>query len=51
MYWDFLMRHKKLLSSNPRMGMQVRNLNRLSDESKEDIQSQANAFRLSLKMI
>ena len=51
MYWDFLMRHKKLLSSNPRMGMQVRNLNRLSDEAKEDIQSQANAFRLSLKMI
>ncbi|MBJ7497960.1 MAG: cryptochrome/photolyase family protein, partial [Gemmataceae bacterium] len=51
MYWDFLMRHEKLLSSNPRMGMQVRNLNRLSDNTKEDIKSQANAFRLSLKMI
>lgn len=50
MYWDFLMRHKKLLSSNPRMGMQVRNLNRLSENAKEDIKSQANAFRLSLKM-
>ena len=51
MYWDFLMRHEKLLSSNPRMGMQVRNLNRLSDNTKKDIKSQANAFRLSLKMI
>ena len=51
MYWDFLMRHEKLLSANPRMGMQVRNLNRLSDNTKEDIKSQANAFRLSLKMI
>ena len=51
MYWDFLMRHEKLLSSNPRMGMQVRNLKRLSDDAKKDIKSQANAFRLSLKMI
>ena len=51
MYWDFLMRHEKLLSSNPRMGMQVRNLNRLSDNTKKDIKSKANAFRLSLKMI
>jgi len=33
------------------MGMQVRNLNRLSDNTKKDIKSQANAFRLSLKMI
>jgi len=51
MYWDFLMRHEKLLSSNPRMGMQVRNLKRLSDDAKKDIKLKANAFRLSLKMI
>lgn len=51
MYWDFLMRHEKTLTSNPRMGMQVRNLKRLSDDTKEDIKSQANEFRLSLKMI
>lgn len=49
MYWDFLMRHEKLLTSNPRMGMQVRNVARLSDTTKDEIKSQAKKFRLSLK--
>lgn len=51
MYWDFLIRHEKLLSSNPRMGMQVKNLKRMGENTKEDIKSQANTFRISLKTI
>ena len=51
LYWDFLMRHEKLLLSNPRMGMQVRNVNRLTDAVKDDIKNQANAFRMSLKTV
>lgn len=50
MYWDFLMRHEKLLSSNPRMGMQVKNLQRLTETTRNEIKSQAKKFRVSLKM-
>jgi deoxyribodipyrimidine photolyase-related protein len=50
MYWDFLMRHEKLLSSNPRMGMQVKNLQRLTETTRNEIKSQAKKFRFSLKM-
>lgn len=47
LYWDFLIRHESSMSKNPRMGMQVRNLNRLSDESKGAIQKQAKQHRLA----
>ena len=50
MYWDFLMRHEKLLSSNPRMGMQLKNLQRLTETTRNEIKSQAKKFRVSLKM-
>ena len=33
LYWDFLMRHEKLLRANRRMGFQVRNLSRLAREA------------------
>ncbi len=45
LYWDFLMRHEALLAGNPRMGMQVRNVARLSKEKREAITLQANALR------
>lgn len=45
LYWDFLLRHEAILSKNPRMVMQVRNLNRLSQETKYAIQRQAQAHR------
>ncbi len=45
LYWDFLMRHEDLLAGNPRMGMQVRNLGRLSQERREAIRSQAQGHR------
>ncbi len=47
LYWDFLLRHETLLAKNPRMVMQVRNLGRLSEDSKQAIQAQANAHRKS----
>jgi deoxyribodipyrimidine photolyase-related protein len=34
MYWDFLLRHRELLAKNPRMVMQIRNLDRRLDKQK-----------------
>lgn len=46
LYWDFLMRHETTLAKNPRMGMQVRNLKRLSPPQRDAIQRQATQVRL-----
>jgi deoxyribodipyrimidine photolyase-related protein len=48
LYWDFLRRHKPLLEKNPRMGMQLKNLNRLSAETQTQIQQQAQAHRTAV---
>ena len=45
LYWDFLMRHEARLRANPRMVMQIRNVDRLSAEKKSAIQAQAEALR------
>ncbi|MBY0340526.1 MAG: cryptochrome/photolyase family protein [Rhodocyclaceae bacterium] len=45
LYWDFLLRHEPLLVQNPRMVMQVRNLQRISDAEKDAIRAQAAAHR------
>jgi deoxyribodipyrimidine photolyase-related protein len=47
LYWDFLMRHEPRLRANPRMVMQIRNVDRLSDEKKSAIQQQAAQLRAS----
>ena len=47
LYWDFLIRHESAMSKNPRMMMQVRNLNRLSKDRKKEIQNQAKTLRKS----
>jgi deoxyribodipyrimidine photolyase-related protein len=47
LYWDFLMRHEAMLAGNPRMGMQVRNVARLSKDKREAISAQASALRTS----
>ncbi len=41
LYWDFLLRHEKLLAKNQRMAMQLKNLARLSEAEKIAIRSQA----------
>jgi len=45
LYWDFLMRHEALLRQNPRMAMQMKNLDRLAPEAREAIAAQAGAHR------
>lgn len=47
LYWDFLMRHEALLRQNPRMAMQMKNLDRLAPEAQEAIAAQAEAHRLA----
>jgi deoxyribodipyrimidine photolyase-related protein len=45
LYWDFLMRHRPTLKKNPRMGLQIRNLDRLSKERQQAIRFQAKGLR------
>jgi deoxyribodipyrimidine photolyase-related protein len=47
LYWDFLMRHRRLLEKNPRMGMQLKNLDRLSPEKRMEIHQHAIGHRAS----
>jgi deoxyribodipyrimidine photolyase-related protein len=49
LYWDFLMRHEALLAKNPRMVMQIRNVNRLSAADRKAIQVQAQQHRKQLQ--
>ncbi len=45
LYWDFLDRHADTLAKNPRMVMQLKNLNRLSTEQRAAIATQAQMHR------
>ncbi len=45
LYWDFLIRHETAMSKNPRMLMQIRNLGRMTDQSKQLIQQKALELR------
>lgn len=47
LYWDFLMRHEPMLRQNPRMAMQMKNLDRLAPDVREAIDAQARAHRLA----
>ncbi|MEN9681670.1 MAG: hypothetical protein RLZZ627_1563, partial [Pseudomonadota bacterium] len=48
LYWDFLMRHHDQLTSNPRMGMQFKNLAAITPEVQEEIKAQARQHRASV---
>ena len=48
LYWDFLIRHEDVLKKNQRMQLQLRNLNRLSDEDRLAIGEQAKVFKDSI---
>jgi len=45
LYWDFLLRHEKLLAKNQRMTVQLKNLLRLSVPQRKLIQAQAAELR------
>lgn len=45
LYWDFLIRHQRRLESNPRMGMQLKNLAGIPSELQAEIQTQAQRLR------
>ena len=48
LYWDFLMRHQVALGANPRMGLQLKNLLRLSADERDAIGEQAHQVRTRL---
>jgi deoxyribodipyrimidine photolyase-related protein len=48
LYWDYLNRHADTLAKNPRMLMQLKNVNRLSLEERQAIADQAQAHRSSV---
>ncbi|MBL8218235.1 MAG: cryptochrome/photolyase family protein, partial [Bryobacterales bacterium] len=48
LYWDFLDRHQAMLRNNPRMSMQLRNLDRLSQQRRVEIRDNAALLRASL---
>lgn len=45
LYWDFLIRHRDRLQGNPRMSLQVRNLDRLTGEKQQELRVQATRYR------
>ncbi|NDC62779.1 MAG: cryptochrome/photolyase family protein [Planctomycetia bacterium] len=45
LYWDFLARHEKLLATNQRMGMQLKNLGRKTAADLRAIRRQADGLR------
>lgn len=49
LYWDYLDRHAETLAKNPRMVMQLKNLNRLSEEKRLSISLQAKKHRDSVR--
>ena len=50
LYWDFLLRHEESLARNPRMVMQVRNLQRLTLDVKTAVLQQAEHLREGYRM-
>lgn len=44
LYWDFMMRHEKMLRNNHRMGMVFRNLDKKDEDEKAQIRKEAKSF-------
>ena len=45
LYWDFLLRHERMLAANQRMALQVKNLARLKPEERKAIRARAEEIR------
>jgi deoxyribodipyrimidine photolyase-related protein len=43
LYWDFLARHRERLAANPRMGMILRQLDRMGEDAVKALRAQAAA--------
>ena len=50
LYWDYLMLHADMLAQNPRMLMQLKNLNRLPPETRQAIAAQAHQHRNAMHL-
>jgi deoxyribodipyrimidine photolyase-related protein len=48
LYWDFIVRHRERVASNPRMAQMVRNYDRFTDERKAEIKEDSSRFLASL---
>ena len=48
LYWDFIVRHRERIASNPRMAQMVRNYDRFTDERKAEIAEDSTQFLDSL---
>jgi deoxyribodipyrimidine photolyase-related protein len=48
LYWDFFIRHERELSSNHRLGMVYRNIEKMDTATVESLQKQAEAIKTSL---
>lgn len=51
LYWNFLLRHEDALAKNPRIVMQVRNLNRLTPAQKAAIRKQARTIQADCEVL
>ena len=51
LYWDFLLRHQESLRRNQRMVMQLKNLDRLTEERRAEIQAQADQHRKACRSL
>jgi len=49
LYWDYLLRYEDVLRRNPRMGMQVRNVGRLTGDKRDEILAAAAALRAGIR--
>ncbi len=49
LYWDYMIQHEAMLAKNPRMGMQLKNLGRLSAEQRSAISEQAAHHRQQIQ--
>ncbi|MBY0404794.1 MAG: cryptochrome/photolyase family protein [Cyanobacteria bacterium] len=51
LYWNFLFTHQSFLASNPRMGLQLKNLSRFTQGQQEEIQRDSNRFLTSIGVL